>query len=233
MTNGLANLDWDAIEESLTERGFAHLPKLLSPDQCAGIIELYDHADLFRSRIDMAQYRFGRGEYQYFAYPLPPLVEELRHALYSRLERIANQWAEMFDSDNRFPGTLTELLARCHEAGQARPTPLVLRYREGDFNCLHQDIYGAIAFPFQVVCYLSQPGTHYGGGEFLLTEQVPRAQTMGRVFQPDQGDAMVITTRHRPGRGKRGVYRINVKHGVSPVAWGQRQTLGIIFHDAE
>jgi hypothetical protein len=233
MTNGLADFDWDVIEQSLTKRGFAHLPRLLAPDQCAGMIDLYDQADLFRSRIDMAQYRFGRGEYQYFSYPLPPLVEELRHALYSRLEGVANRWAEMFESEHRFPGNLSELLARCHAAGQARPTPLVLRYGAGDYNCLHQDIYGAIAFPFQVVCFLNQPGTHYGGGEFLLTEQVPRAQTMGRVFQPDQGDAMVITTRHRPGQGRRGVYRINVKHGVSPVAWGQRHTLGIIFHDAE
>jgi hypothetical protein len=181
----------------------------------------------------MTKYRFGRGEYQYFSYPLPPLVEDLRHALYSRLAGVANRWAEMFDSGDRFPETVSELLARCHEAGQLRPTPLVLRYREGDFNCLHQDIYGAIAFPFQVVCFLSQPGSDYEGGEFLLTEQVPRAQTIDRVFQPNQGDAMVITTRHRPGKGKRGVYRINVKHGVSPVSRGQRWTLGIIFHDAE
>ena len=180
----------------------------------------------------MAQYRFGKGEYQYFRYPLPPLVEELRQRLYPRLAAVANTWAGLFQSDDRFPDTLDALLERCHERGQTRPTPLMLRYGAGDFNCLHQDIYGQVAFPFQVVFFLSQPHEEYCGGEFLLVENPPRAQAMGRALRPNRGDAVIITTRHRPATGKRGVYKVAVRHGVSPVTAGQRWTMGIIFHDA-
>lgn len=229
----LEQVDWGAVETSLTGRGFAHLPGILSPEECTGLIALYSQPELFRSRIEMAKFRFGQGEYQYFHYPLPPLVDDLRRQLYSRLAGVANTWTRLFSSGDSFPEKLDALLDRCHEQGQLRPTPLMLRYREGDFNCLHQDIYGAIAFPFQVVFFLSRPGEDFDGGEFLLAEQVPRAQAMVRVLQPKQGDALIITTRHRPGHGKRGVYKISVKHGVSPLARGERWTLGIIFHDAE
>jgi hypothetical protein len=228
----IAQVDWKAVEDALARQGFAHLPALLSNQECSELTGLYSQPDLFRSRIDMARFRFGQGEYQYFSYPLPPLVEDLRHRLYAGLAGVANTWAGLFGSEP-FPETLAGLLERCHEKGQMRPTPLMLHYREGDFNCLHQDIYGAIAFPFQVVFFLSQPGADYDGGEFLLAEQVPRAQTMARALRPNQGDALVITTRHRPGQGKRGAYKISVKHGVSPVTRGVRWTLGIIFHDAE
>jgi hypothetical protein len=227
------NVHWEDAARSLTERGFARLGRLLTPQDCAALIRLYDDAKRFRSRIDMEQYRFGRGEYQYFRYPLPPLVEKLRHQLYAGLAPVANGWAESLGEAARFPGSLDALLERCHREGQQRPTPLMLRYGPGDYNCLHQDLYGAIAFPFQVVCFLSQPGRDYEGGEFLLVENPPRAQSMGRVLLPEQGEAVAITTRHRPVAGKRGFYRVGVRHGVSEVTRGERWTLGIIFHDAE
>jgi hypothetical protein len=187
---------------------------------------------LFRSRIDMARFRFGRGEYQYFRYPLPDLVAELRAALYSKLAPVANAWAELLGTEP-FPEHLDQLLETCHAQAQNRPTPLMLRYGPGDYNCLHQDIYGAVAFPLQVVFFLSEPGRDYTGGEFLLLEQRPRAQSIGRSLSPHQGDAVVITTRYRPARGTRGAYRVNVRHGVSEVTSGSRWTLGVIFHDAE
>ena len=218
--------------DSLTTRGYAHIPALLTPTQCQDLIALYADPDRFRTRIDMQQYRFGRGEYQYFRYPLPPLIDDLRHTLYGALVPIANRWSELLRTP-AFPDTLDALLENCHVAGQVRPTPLMLRYGPGDFNCLHQDIYGAIAFPFQVVCFLSEPGRDYSGGEFLLVENPPRAQSVGRALLPHQGDAVVITTRYRPGAGKRGAYRVGVRHGVSEVTAGHRWTLGIIFHDAE
>jgi hypothetical protein len=227
------HVQWDEAAASLAERGFARLGRLLTPRDCDALIRLYGDASLFRSRIEMQQYRFGRGEYQYFRYPLPPLVEKLRHELYAGLAPVANQWAEQLGDAARFPDSLDALLARCHGEGQKRPTPLMLRYGAGDYNCLHQDIYGAIAFPFQVVCFLSQPGRDYRGGEFLLLENPPRAQSMGRVLAPEQGEAVAITTRHRPVEGKRGFYRVGVRHGVSEVTSGERWTLGIIFHDAE
>jgi uncharacterized protein len=227
------NVQWEDAARSLSERGFARLGRLLRPEDCAALIRLYGDAALFRSRIDMQQYRFGRGEYQYFRYPLPPLIEKLRHKLYAGLAPIANQWAGSLGEAAQFPPSLDALLERCHREGQQRPTPLMLRYGAGDYNCLHQDLYGAIAFPFQVVCFLSQPGRDYTGGEFLLVENPPRAQSMGRALLPEQGEAVAITTRHRPVAGKRGYYRVAVRHGVSEVTSGERWTLGIIFHDAE
>ena len=227
------NVQWDDAAASLTERGFARLGRILTPQDCASLIRLYGDESVFRSRIDMRQYRFGSGEYQYFRYPLPPLVEKLRHELYAGLAPVANEWSEQLGEAARFPDSLDALLARCHREGQKRPTPLMLRYGAGDYNCLHQDIYGAIAFPFQVVCFLSQPDRDYQGGEFLLVENPPRAQSMGRVLAPEQGEAVAITTRHRPVAGKRGFYRVAVRHGVSEVTSGDRWTLGVIFHDAE
>jgi hypothetical protein len=228
----LKRLDWNASATSLTERGFALLPSLLSQQECTDLIAMYERQEMFRSRINMAQFRFGKGEYQYFSYPLPPLIEHLRHELYPKLAPIANDWADRFGTEG-FPCTLGELTELCRRHGQTRPTPLLLRYTAGDFNCLHQDIYGEIAFPLQVVFFLSQPDRDYTGGEFLLMEQHPRAQSVGRVLRPQQGDAVVITTRYRPAQGKRGTYRVGVRHGVSEVTSGQRWTLGIIFHDAK
>jgi len=219
--------------DSLTERGFAELPRMLSAGDCEHLIGLYSQPDLFRSRVDMSQYRFGKGEYQYFRYPLPPLIEQLRRELYPRLAPVANRWAELFEEPHRFPESLEALLERCHRGGQTRPTPLMLHYRAGDFNCLHQDLYGPVAFPFQVVFFLSEPEEQYSGGEFLLVENPPRAQSMGRALRPHRGDALVITTRHRPAQGKRGIFKVSVRHGVSPVTAGERWTMGIIFHDAE
>lgn len=193
---------------------------------------MYVRPELFRSHIDMARFRFGKGEYQYFTYPLPPLIEDLRRQIYPHLAPVANQWSDRLGTD-AFPPTLDELTELCGQQGQTRPTPLLLRYTAGDFNCLHQDIYGDIAFPLQVVIFLSEPDRDYTGGEFLLMEQHPRAQSVGRVLRPRQGDAIVITTRYRPAQGKRGTYRVAVRHGVSEVTSGQRWTLGIIFHDAK
>jgi len=229
----LQTLDWPAVGSSLTDRGFAELPQVLTARECCDLIALYGEADLFRSRIEMARFRFGQGEYQYFRYPLPPLVEALRQALYPCLAPVANAWAGKLGAPQRYPERLETLLAECHRAGQIRPTPLMLRYGPGDFNCLHQDLYGAIAFPLQVVFFLSQPGDDYSGGEFLLVENAPRAQAMGRALVPRRGDALAITTRYRPAEGKRGAYRVGVRHGVSPVTRGERWTLGIIFHDGE
>ncbi len=194
---------------------------------------MYDDASLFRSRIDMARYRFGRGEYQYFADPLPEPVRSLRERLYAQLAPVATQWMAALSLETTYPPELATFLETCHQTGQLRPTPLMLRYREGDFNCLHQDLYGKVVFPFQVVVGLSAPGEEYQGGELLLVEQQPRAQSIGQVVPLAQGEGVVITTRWRPAKGTRGYYRTNFRHGVSPVTQGERFTLGIIFHDAE
>jgi hypothetical protein len=229
----LEEMDWECSSKALLDDGFAELPQVLTRRECEDLRALYTQADLFRSHIDMTRYRFGKGEYQYFRYPLPPLVEELRRELYPRLVKTANLWAERLGMEDRFPATFKGLLRVCEDKGQSRPTPLLLRYHTGDYNCLHQDIYGEIAFPFQLVFFLSEPEREYAGGQFLLVENAPRAQAMGRAFTPRQGDAMAITTRYRPAQGKRGYYKIAVRHGVSPLKSGERWTLGIIFHDAE
>jgi hypothetical protein len=187
---------------------------------------------LFRGRIDMARFRFGSGEYQYFAYPLPSLVEQLRQALYAELVETANEWLAALSLPQKFPPELAHFLEQCHKRGQKRPTPLMLRYRERDFNCLHQDLYGDIVFPFQVIFCLSQPGKEFTGGELLLVEQRPRAQSVGHVIHLEQGEAVVITTCYRPAQGARGHYRVNMRHGVSRVLSGERYTMGIVFHDA-
>ena len=225
-------LTWNEALNSLWARGYGRLGRLLCPRQCKDLRSLYENADLFRSRIDMARYRFGRGEYQYFAYPLPDVVETLRHELYSRLVETATEWMKALSLPQDYPRQLDEFLKSCHSAAQERPTPLVLRYGAGDFNCLHQDLYGDIFFPFQVVVGLSQPGTEFTGGELLLVEQQPRAQSIGHAIRLEQGEAVVITTRYRPVKGSRGYYRTNFRHGVSPLLSGERYTLGIIFHDA-
>jgi len=229
----IAALDWGGIAASLDERGAATLPALLDPDACAALASSYDDDAPFRSRVVMARHGFGRGEYRYFAYPLPPLVASLRALLYPHLAGIANRWSAALGAAERFPATLDLYLERCHRAGQTKPTPLLLSYGEGDFNCLHRDLYGALAFPLQATVLLSAPGRDFAGGEFVLTEQRPRMQSCAEVEPLALGDAVLFAVNERPVRGTRGVYRVAMRHGVSRVLSGRRRTLGIIFHDAQ
>ena len=232
MTAVLTQYDWPATGAHLDANGWAMLPGVLSASECAALAALYDDPARFRSRVIMQRHGFGRGEYQYFAYPLPATISELRGELYPHLYPIANRWNDAMGIDVRFPETHDAFLERCHAAGQTRPTPLLLRYGVDDFNALHQDLYGEHVFPFQVVFLLSEPGTDFDGGEFLLTEQRPRMQTRGEVVPLRRGDAAIFAVHHRPVVGARGVYRVNLRHGVSRVRRGQRFTAGIIFHDA-
>jgi uncharacterized protein len=229
---GAAQIDWTAAGESLDARGFAVMRQLLTQEQCAGIAAMYPDDARFRSHIHMARHGFGRGEYKYFAHPLPDLVTTLRNQLYPPLAHIANGWNIAMGIDTRFPATHAEFLARCHDAGQTRPTPLLLQYVAGDYNCLHQDLYGPHVFPLQVAILLAEPGRDFTGGEFVLTEQRPRMQSRASVVPLRQGDGVVFAVQHRPVAGTRGTYRVNLRHGVSEILSGRRQTLGIIFHDA-
>jgi uncharacterized protein len=229
----VAALDWNAAGEALDSSGVAVLGPLLQPEECRGIAALYDaDEERFRSRVVMARHGFGRGEYKYFAAPLPAAVSALRTALYPRLAPVANRWSEAMGLPTRYPAEHAEFLSRCHEAGQAKPTPLLLRYGAGDYNCLHQDLYGEHAFPLQVVILLSAPGEEFEGGELVLTEQRPRMQSRAEVVPLRQGEAAAFAVHHRPVQGTRGTYRVSMRHGVSRVRRGQRHTLGIIFHDA-
>lgn len=227
-------LGWEAMRSSLSERGYAVADPILSPEECASLAAMYADATRFRSQIVMERYRFGVGDYKYFANPLPEIVSSLRTSAYPHLAEVANQWAEALgEKAPRFPLEHRAFLKVCHQAGQGKPTPLLLHYETGGYNCLHQDIYGEVAFPLQMVFLLGQPGRDWEGGEFLLVEQQPRAQSKAEVVHAGQGQAIIFTTRHRPVRGARGYYRVNMKHGVSRVARGTRYTLGIIFHDAK
>jgi len=225
-------VDWARVAAELDERGHARIPTLLDPPECRGLAALYPRDERFRSTVDMQQHRFGRGEYRYFARPLPPLVEALRRSLYPPLARVANAWQARLGDDVRYERSLAGFLRRCREAGQSRPTPLLLRYRTDGFNCLHRDLYGSVAFPLQVTVLLSQPGSDFSGGEFLLLEQRPRQQSQGEAIALHQGEAIVFPTRERPVAGARGVYRAQLRHGVSRLHRGERIALGIIFHDA-
>lgn len=225
-------IDWPSIEAQLDLRGCAVIPRLLSTEQTQRVVDLYADDRHFRSRVVMARHGFGRGEYKYFSYPLPDLVAELRATLYSRLAPRANRWNEALRLDPRFPEVHRDFLERCHAAGQTRPTPLLLQYGEGDYNCLHQDLYGEHVFPLQVAVLLSAPGTDFTGGEFVLTEQRPRMQSRAEVVPLQQGDAVIFAVHHRPVQGTRGFYRVNLRHGVSRIRTGHRHTLGVIFHDA-
>ena len=225
-------IDADRIQEELWAYGYAPLGKLLDAGECRALRDLYGDDSAFRKHIDMARYRFGEGTYRYFSYPLPEKIAALREELYASLAPIADAWMNALGFENSFPPTLKSFLALCRKHGQTRPTPLLLHYEEGGYNCLHQDLYGEIVFPFQIVVGLSDPAKDYEGGEFLLVEQRPRAQSIGHALRLGLGEAVVITTRYRPVKGTRGFYRANLRHGVSRITRGERYTLGIIFHDA-
>ena len=227
----LASADWAALAADLDARGNVVIERLLPPAQCQSLAALYDTAERFRSKVVMERHGYGRGEYKYFSYPLPALVAELRAALYPPLAMIANRWNAELGIDVRYPVGHAAFVARCHGAGQTRPTPLLLRYGAGDYNCLHQDLYGEHVFPLQATILLSDE-RDFAGGEFVLTEQRPRMQSRPEVVPLRQGDAVVFAVQHRPVRGSRGAYRVNMRHGVSRMRGGRRQTLGIIFHDA-
>ena len=229
----VAGRDWNAIASDLSAYGCAVFEELLTPAECADIASLYPHEEHFRSHIHMARHGFGKGEYRYFTYPLPDLIEGLRTALYPRLARVANEWNGRMGLEQRYPERHAEFLERCHNAGQRRPTPLLLSYKPGDFNCLHQDLYGDLAFPIQVAVLLSEPGRDFTGGEFVLTEQRPRMQSRVEVVPLRQGHAVAFAVHNRPVQGSKGSYRVNMRHGVSRVRTGERYTLGIIFHDAK
>jgi hypothetical protein len=228
----LTRVDWAGIGTALDEWGFARTPALLTPAECAGLRALYADDARFRSRVDMARYRFGVGEYKYFSEPLPPVVQEMRERMYAPLAAIANRWEAALKTRVRHSADLAALLARCARRGQKKPTPLLLRYEAGGYNCLHQDLYGEVVFPLQLTALLSEPGKDFEGGEFLLVEQRPRAQSRGSVVHLEQGEAVIFTTRYRPAAGARGHYRVSMRHGVSRVLSGERYTLGIIFHNA-
>jgi hypothetical protein len=229
----LLQTDWQKTTEDLHRNGYAAVAGLLTKEECGELILGYDDGALYRKTINMERYRFGSGEYKYFQYPLPERIAGVRETVYPHLAPVANRWMEQVGVETRFPSSHEDLRDRCREKGQTKPTVLILKYGEGGFNTLHQDLYGEVYFPMQLVLFLNQPGEDYTGGEFVLTEQIPRAQSKAIVLQPRQGDMLLFTTSWRPVKGSRGWYRVNMKHGVSPVTSGSRHTLGIIFHDAE
>ena len=229
----LGPADWERIGVDLDAFGCAVAPNLLAAGECQAYAQAYDDDSVYRSRVLMERHGFGKGEYKYFDYPLPPGVAALRATLYAPLAAIANRWHEAMRIDTRFPARHADFIARCHAAGQRRPTPLILQYHAGDYNCLHQDLYGEHVFPLQVAVLLSQPGVDFSGGEFVLTEQRPRMQSRAEVVPLGQGDAVIFPVHYRPVNGTRGIYRVNMRHGVSRLRSGLRHTLGIIFHDAQ
>lgn len=225
-------VDWKRISDNLDAQGSAVIENLVTPEECEALAGLYPRDDIFRSRVVMARHGFGRGEYKYFRYPLPDIISDLRISMYSKLAPIANRWNQAMGIDVRYPVNHADFIKRCHEAGQLRPTPLLLQYEPGDYNCLHQDLYGEHVFPIQLTILLSEPGRDFMGGEFVLTEQRPRMQSRPEVVPLRQGDAVVFAVHHRPVQGARGMYRVNMRHGVSRLRSGRRHTVGIIFHDA-
>ena len=228
----VARLDWKSIIADLDGHGYAVVGPLISPEQCAELAACYDTPGIFRSHVVMGRHGYGRGEYRYFSYPLPPVISGLRNALYPPLAHIANRWNESMGIEVRYPKGHKAFLDRCHDAGQAKPTPLLLQYGPDDYNCLHQDLYGEHVFPLQVALLLARPGVDFTGGEFVLTEQRPRMQSRVEVVSLDQGKGVIFPVHHRPVKGTRGTYRVNMRHGVSRLRSGRRHTLGIIFHDA-
>jgi hypothetical protein len=229
----LQSIDWARVATELDNTGCGLFPQLLTADECEALAGLYGDDKYFRSKVVMARHGFGRGEYKYFAYPLPDIIAALRPALYAKLAPIGNRWNEVMGIKVHYPETHDAFIARCHKAGQTRPTPLLLQYGEGDYNCLHQDLYGEHVFPLQVVMLLSEPGQDFTGGEFVLTEQRPRMQSRAEVVPLRRGDAAVFAVHHRPVQGTRGTYRVNMRHGVSRLRSGHRHTAGVIFHDSK
>jgi hypothetical protein len=230
--SGVDRVDWKVVDSDLSARGFAVMRGVLDADQCRSVAAMYPDDKRFRSHVVMARHGFGMGEYKYFSYPLPDLLAQLRTHLYGTLASIANRWNQRMGIEVKYPPSHGEFLERCHEAGQTRPTPLLLQYGAGDYNCLHQDLYGEHVFPLQVAILLSEPGADFEGGEFVITEQRPRMQSRASVVPLRQGDAVVFAVHHRPVEGTRGTYRVNLRHGVSEICSGRRHTVGIIFHDA-
>lgn len=225
-------INWNNVSESLNEKGFAHLPKILSKEECEQLQSLYGRQGIFRSVINMQRYRFGKGEYKYFRYPLPAILQTIRINFYEKLAPVANDWMKKLDISINYPATHKEFIEECHSKKQVRPTPLILRYEAGGFNTLHQDLYGDVYFPFQIVFVLTQQDVDHTGGELVFVEQLPRAQSKAEVVSPQQGDAIIFTTNFRPVLGTRGYYRAKMKHGVSPLKSGVRFATGVIFHDA-
>ena len=225
-------IDWDKIEDDLNAYGCATVQQLLTTVECNALSALYAQEDLYRSRVVMARHGFGRGEYKYYCYPLPEIIGMLRETVYPHLAPVANRWNALMGIDTRYPAVHADFIRRCHEAGQTRPTPLILQYAEGDYNCLHQDLYGEHVFPLQLAILLSVPGRDFTGGEFVMTEQRPRMQSRAEVVPLAQGDAVIFAVHTRPVNGTRGVYRVNLRHGVSRLRSGHRHTVGVIFHDA-
>jgi uncharacterized protein len=233
ITTRVRAIDWEQVSSDVEAQGHAVTERLLSPKECQSLASLYSCDEMFRSRIVMSRHNFGRGEYQYFRYPLPDLIEQLRNAIYPHLVPVANRWNAAMGIEVRFPKRHEDFLARCHQAGQDKPTPLMLKYEADDYNCLHQDLYGEHVFPLQLAILLSDPQKDFAGGEFVMTEQRPRMQSRPIVVPIRQGDGVIFAVHHRPVRGGRGWYRVNLRHGVSRVRSGQRYTVGIIFHDAK
>lgn len=232
MKNKISNLDWAQLTEEMHNKGHALIPNLLAEPQCRELIQLYDQPDIYRKTVTMERHRFGKGEYKYFDYPLPDLLQTIRENIYPHLASIANKWMTVLKTGIHYPDSLQDLHVLCKEQGQIKPTVLILKYGESGFNTLHQDLYGEVYFPIQMVLFLSDPNEEYEGGEFVMTEQVPRAQSKAIVLRPSKGDALLLSTNFRPIKGAKGYYRANMRHGVSEVKKGHRSTLGIIFHDA-
>ena len=232
MKETINQLDWSTISSQLNEHGYALIKQVITVDGCDQLAKGYDQNELYRKTINMERYRFGLGEYKYFNYPLPVIIEQMRQSIYPHLVTVANTWMRVLNIDKHFPETHAELLNECHAHQQTKPTPLILRYDKGGYNTLHQDLYGDIYFPMQLVLFLDEPGKDYEGGEFVLMEQRPRAQSKAIVLKPKKGDMLIFTTNFRPVKGSKGYYRVNMKHGVSEVISGRRHTLGVIFHDA-
>lgn len=228
----IVEVNWQDVADDMNTKGYAILSSMLTHGECADLVSIYDRTEGYRKMVLMERYRFGLGEYKYFSYPLPGIIQSLRESLYTRLVPIANAWMNALNMDSRYPETLQQLHEQCHAHDQYKPTPLILKYGEGGFNTLHQDLYGDVFFPIQTVFFLSEPDEDYTGGEFVLTQQVPRAQSKAIVLKPKKGDMLIATTNFRPVKGSRGYYRANMKHGVSEVHSGERYTMGIIFHDA-
>jgi uncharacterized protein len=228
----IESLDWTAMGQEMNEKGYASASSILTPDECEALTDQYADEALFRKTINMERYRFGMGEYKYYQYPLPPIIQQLRESVYPQLASVANNWMRALSIEKAFPSNLVGMLNLCHAKAQHRPTPLILKYEKGGYNTLHQDLYGEVYFPMQLVLFLNEPGIDYDGGEFVLIEQRPRAQSKAIVLAPKKGDMLIFTTNYRPVQGSKGYYRVNMKHGVSEISSGTRHTLGIIFHDA-